>query len=689
MAEFIFEIGCEEIPAGFIEPAFTALERLFSDELRNLHIDFGTCKPFGTPRRLGIVIQDVADMQPDRVEETLGPKVAICFDADDQPTKVAIGFAKGQGVPVESLERVEGPKGLCVKATKSVKGQATAELLSQAIGRVIPKIPFRKSMRWGSHDETFARPVHWILAILGGQVLPASFAGVTSGNESRGHRFMNGQPFVVTNSETFFAELRERFVMADIAERRLMIRRKAEELAAEAGGELVLDEDLVEEVANLVEYPFGEVGRFDDDFLTVPKEILVNSMIHHQKYFPVQDKDGRLLPCFVVFINTRVDDPAVVVAGNQRVLRARLADARFFYGEDRKSSLESLTAGLGKVTFEERLGSIAEKVARMQEQVRYLADCVAEKSLDEALRSTALCKADLLSAVVYEFPDLQGVMGRIYAALDGEPEGVCRAVEQHYWPRFATDALPQSDTAALVALADKMDTIVGCFGVGLIPSGTADPYALRRQALGILRTLADRDYRVSLKDWVARAADILASKLTRSLEETVVDVLAFFEGRYRNWRSDTFRQDIVAAVTAADFNVLPEADAKMAALADFQKQPEFLSLATAFKRVMNILKERPEVSVAPDLFVEEAEKELWADYRNVRDVYEKAVAGGNYGSALESLAQLKAAVDRFFDDVLVMDKDTNIRNNRLALLTCLADLFTLVVDFRQLQTEQG
>ncbi len=687
MSELLFEIGCEEIPAGFIEPALNAMKERLADSLKALGLEHGEIRTFGTPRRLGLVLDGLPTRQADREEKAYGPKVQICFDADGNPTKAVQGFARGQGVAVEDLQQVEGPKGRCVMALRQVEGRPTPDLLPEVLSDLVRHVPFRKSMHWGSLDESFARPVHWILALLDGAVVPFRFAGIESGNESRGHRFAAPDPFPVKDSKEFFARLENAYVVVDAEERRDRIRAACERLAKEAGGREVAGEDLIREVANLVEYPFPALGSFEEEFLLVPAQILVNSMTSHQRYFPIDDGKGNLLPRFIVVSNTPVEDVSVAVRGNERVLRARLADARFFYREDRKKTLDDFAEGLSRVTFEEKLGTLAEKVERIKEHLRYLSPFIREDALSPALRAAEICKADLLTNIVGEFPDLQGEMGRIYAELEGEEREVFEAIEQHYRPRFAEDELPKTDTACLLALADKMDTIAGCFGVGLIPSGAADPYALRRQALGILRMLIDRNYRVPLSDWIAFSLSALTSKLTRDAQEVAGDLASFFEGRYRNMRKNDFEPDAIAAVLGAGFDVLPETENKLSALTEFQKKEEFRELAAAFKRVMNILKERPEGVIDPDLFAHEAESELWKRYQQVRDVAGVAFRESRYLDSLEAMVGLKEPVDRFFDDVLVMDKDEQIRNNRLILLGHLADLFLNVADFKKIQTD--
>lgn len=689
MAELILEIGCEELPAGFIRPAEEQLSASLAAALDAAGLTHGPLEIYGTPRRLGLVIRELAESQPDREERVTGPKLDFCYDANGAPTKALLGFAKTNGVEIADLGEVDGPKGRAVLAVKQLKGKPTAELLPEMLRTLVAKLAFRKSMRWAGHDESFARPVHYLVALFDGAVVPFSFAGVTSGTTSVGHRFMAPKPIEVRHIESYLAHLRQAYVMWDVAERERVIREEAQRLAREAGGKALLDDALVSEVANLVEFPVPILGHLDTRFLSVPKEILITTMMKNQRYFPVLDANGELMPFFITFANTQPEDPAVVAGGNERVLKARLSDARFFFEEDRKRTLESFTEGLAHVTFEERLGTLAEKVARVAAQVRFLApyaglDAAAQA---EAERAVALCKADLVCGVVYEFPELQGVMGRLYAEKDGEPAAVCAAIEQHYWPRFAEDALPEQPIAAAVALADKLDTLVGCFGVGLIPSGTADPYALRRQALGILRILVARGWRVPLSAWLAFSAETLAAKLKRPAAEVVTDVQRFLEGRYRAWVAKDHRADVLDAVLAAGFDILPEVEGKRLALDAFAAHPDFKNLAAAFKRVMNILKAPVTGTIDPARFESPAEGALWNAVEGMRADVARQVAGGEYRGAMERLSGLRAPVDAFFAEVLVMAPDEAVRRNRLVLLDTLAELFRSLADFRKIQTD--
>ena len=485
MAELIFEIGCEELPAGFIKPALEQLAANLDAALTQENLAHGPIETYATPRRLGLLIRDLSEEQPDREEQVVGPKLDFCYK-DGAPTKALLGFAASNKLDLAQLSEIDGPKGRCVLAVKQIKGRPTRELLPDLLATLIKKLAFRKSMRWAAHTESFARPLHWIVAVFDGAVVPLAFAGVESGNVSYGHRFLAPEPITVRHSASFLAHLEQAYVCYDQAKREELIRQEALRLAETVAGQALLGAELLAEVANLLEWPFGLLGRFDPTYLEVPKEILVSTMTKNQRYFAVLDASGNLMPYFITFANTRTEDEAVVVRGNERVLRARLADARFYFDEDRKHRLDSLLPKLAQVTFEERLGSYADKVARITEQVRFLASFIgiAGDEFALALRAAELCKADLQTGVVYEFPELQGTIGRYYAARDGEAEAVCVACEEHYWPRYAEDGLPRQAVAALIALADKMDTLAAASPWGSSPAAppTPTPYAAKRWA---------------------------------------------------------------------------------------------------------------------------------------------------------------------------------------------------------------
>lgn len=699
--ELFLEIGTEEIPAGFLPKAMADMEGIIARELTAARLGYGEIRTFATPRRLALAVMNVAAVQPDAEITETGPATSVAFDAEGGLTRAGEGFLRGKGwegsplavdakafsagviggFPNARIELVQAGKALKLAVTRTETGRPTHELLSEILPRIIAAIPFRKSMRWGDLDVRFARPIHWIVALFDGIVVPFAFGGIESGAVSRGHRFMANQPFPVRDLAHYLDECERHFVIPDPARRKEIIRRETHRVAKSAGGQLMPDEGLLEEVSYLVEYPSAVHGTFDRSFLEVPKEVLITSMRSHQRYFSATDQDGKLLPVFITIPNTLAEDPSVVVKGNERVLRARLSDARFFFDEDRKVPLEKRVESLKSVVYQQKLGTSYEKMERFRELALWLAADLAPARADNVRRAATLCKADLVTGMVGEFPEVQGIMGREYALHDGESAEVADAIAEHYLPTQAGGDLPSSDIGALVSLADKMDTICGCFGVGLIPTGSADPYALRRSAIGIINIMLDRGYRTALDGFVDKSLDLLASKLTRPREDVRNDVLEFFRGRFVNLMSDRFPADVVDAVVSAGFRDLVGSEEKIVALAEFKRRPDFEPLAVAFKRVCNIVKGGVDLPVDAALFQEEAEARLHAAFGALTGKVATLTAERDYLAALSEIATLKEPVDGFFDKVMVMAEDERVRNNRLALLTGIARLFGAIADF--------
>ncbi len=689
--ELLLEIGTEEIPAAFMPGALAALKSLMEKELSARRITFKETQTFGTPRRLVLMAHKVAPVQTDLESEKLGPAKNIAFDKDGKPTKSAMGFAKGQGVDIKDITIVSTDKGEYICAKKHEKGVATASLLPEIFTRVLGQLPFPKSMRWRDLDTRFARPVHWIVALYSGAVVPFTFASIDSGDISRGHRFMAPGPVQVSGITSYLEAMKKASVVIDQNERKKTIVEKLNELAKKAGGMPDADDALVDEVMFLVEAAFPVLCSFEKEFLELPKEVLVTTMKKHQKYFPVLDAEGRALNYFIAVNNTEVIDAAVVVSGHERVLRARLSDARFFYGEDQKKSLPGLSESLKNVLYQKKLGTSYEKMERFRSLAAHLAETLMNPTIKTKVeRAAYLCKADLVSEMVGEFPELQGVMGREYARLAGEPEAVCEAIYEHYLPRFAGDELPASDVGAVVSIADKLDTIAGCFAVGLIPTGTADPYALRRQCLGIINILLSRKFNVSLADLAAAAADQLAAKTSRPKDDIVADVLAFFSGRLSNQlTSQGVAHDVVEAVLCLGLDNVTDSANRIEALQKMKKDADFEPLAVSFKRVVNILKKsgRPEAAIDPAMFEHDAERRLHQKYLEIRDKVRELMAQKMYLDALRLISTIRETVDGFFDNVMVMADDMNVRQNRLALLGEIASLFTSFADFSKIAAE--
>lgn len=684
--ELLLEIGTEELPAGFIFDALAQMKDIAARLLSEKKIPFGSVSVAGTPRRLALVVSDLADRQPDQSREITGPPKRVAFDDNGNPTPAAIGFARSQGVDVSALTTIKTPKGEYLLIKKDEKGEGTAVLLKALLPEICRTISFPKSMRWGSETISFARPIHWILAIYGGAVIPFNFGSIKSGRVTYGHRFTAPDPVEVTDFADYKDKLSRSGVIVDPEERKSMIINGITQAAAAAGGRTLPDEGLLNIVTNLVEYPAAVCGSFAAEYLSLPRPVLIAAMREHQKYFAVVNDKGELLPNFIAVNNTPVANPAMITRGHERVLRARLHDAGFFFAEDRKEPLAARTERLKGVIFHSKLGTSYEKVMRIKELAIFLAEKICPDRLVEVERAAYLCKADLLTAMVGEFPTLQGIMGREYALLSGEKKEVADAILEHYRPAFAGDALPAGQIGCILSIADKMDTIAACFGIGLTPSGTADPYALRRQALAILHIVLGRSFDVSLKELIARSTTLLAGKITGDINKTGEDVLSFFRTRYLYLLSGQADADVIEAVTSLHFDRLRETQGRIEALQQFKSRPEFQDLSTSCKRVVNISRDNEETDVDPSLFVHPAEGRLYTSYGQINEKVREQMKRRDYPGALQETAGLKKSIDEFFDAVMVMDKDERLRRNRLNLLTLITNLFKNIADFDKLQS---
>lgn len=688
--ELLLEIGTEEIPAAFLPRAMEDLGEMIRQAFRESRITHGEVITMATPRRLILCVKDVAERQEDQVVEKLGPAKAVAFDENGQPTRAALGFATGQGVKVEDLTIVQTEKGEYVCARKTLSGVATASLLPEMLENLILNLPFPKSMRWGSYNLRFARTIHWILALFGGEVVPFTIEYITSGKESRGHRFMSPQAFEVANLDDYLAKARQHFVICDPEERRRIIEEEAHKVASKVDGRPLVQEKLLGEVVFLVEYPVTLLGSFDPPFLSLPRDVLTTCMMSHQKYFPVVGQDGQLLPYFITVANTAPANPEVVVKGNEKVIRARLTDARFFFEADLKVPLEKRLEELKDVVYHRLLGTSYEKVERFRSLARFIVERVDKKLAVRVDRVAFLAKADLNTQMVGEFPELQGVMGREYAKRQGEDPIVAEAIYEHYLPVSAGGELPKTDEGAIVSIADKLDTICGFFGVKLSPTGAADPYALRRQALGIVNIILARGYHLNLGELIDFSLSQLHHKITEPVEKVKEGVMEFFRGRLENYLiSQGYRPDVVQAVTSTGFEDLCQCVSRIKALERFMGEPSFLPLNSAFRRVANILKGQSSFGVVqPSLFQTEEEKRLWERFREaeerIQNIY---LPNEDYFSALHELASLREPVDDFFDHVMVMVEVENIRENRVSLLGRMAGLFRRIGDFSRLTVE--
>jgi len=685
--ELLLEIGTEEIPAEFLPRALRDMKDIIGREFSQRRILHGEVRTMATPRRLVLCVKDVAERQEDQVIEKLGPAKRVSFDENGNPTKAALGFAKGQGIDISELETIVTEKGEYIGARKKIVGEETRGLLAEILKNFILSIPFQKSMRWMNLEIRFARPIHWILALFGGEVISFKLENIKSGGRSHGHRFMRPEFFEVRDFEDYLKKAREHFVIVDQEERKNIIIEEIEKAARSVSGKVLIKDELLEEVNYLVEYPTAVCGSFDGDFLELPRDVLVTTMVEHQKYFPVTDVEGNLLPHFITVNNTLARDPAVVARGNEKVIRARLADARFFFIEDQKIPLEKHFEELRHVVFHSLLGTSYEKVGRFRELAAFIAEKINPALKPTVDRAAHLAKADLETQMVYEFPDLQGIMGREYALLAGENPVVAKAIYEHYLPVSAGGSLPETDEGAIVSIADKVDTICGFFGVNQIPTGTADPYALRRQALGVINIILARGYPLKLDELVEKSLAILGDKLKRSLAETKKDVLEFFKGRFENQLiSQGYSYDVVDAVLATGIADLAGALKKIEAMVVFRNRPDFEPLAVAFKRVCNIIKNFREGAVDEGLFVQKEESELYLSYLDIRERALNLMHKDDYENALVEMARLRKPVDNFFEAVLVMAEDDKVRYNRLSLLEAISGLFYGVADFSRIVT---
>ncbi len=683
-SELLLEIGTEEIPARFIPPVLHEMASSFGKLLEQERIAAGEIRTWGTPRRLALVVTGVATSQAEVAEEVIGPPKAVAFDATGRPTAAAQGFAKAQGVQVSDLIEVDTPRGVYLAVRKRAFGRPTFECLRELLPGFILGLSFPKSMRWGSQSLTFARPIHWILARFGGAVLPFELGDVASGGVTYGHRFLAPEIREAADAASYIATLRDARVIVDPKERGALLAAQLKEAAARAGGEVVPNPGLLEENTFLVEYPSVVVGNFEDKFLALPDEVLITSMREHQRYFSLRGGDSKLLPHFIAVNNTLTRDPDLVRQGHERVLRARLSDAMFFFQEDSKVPLANRVEALKGVVFHSLLGTSYEKMERFRD----LAGKLAPELADLTRRAATLSKADIVTEMVGEFPSLQGVMGRIYALLSGEPPEVATAIFSHYLPRHADDDLPGDPVGVLVGLSDRLDTICGCFGVGLIPTGTADPYGLRRHALAVIRILRARQLHLDLPEVVLAALDLLKGKISRSPEETALEVLDFFQTRLQHLLlSEGFDHETVAAVLAAGARDLVDAADKVKALDEVRRSPEFPALAVAFKRVINISREA-EAGEVTELLFEYPEERLLGEAAQLMEMeVAAALKKRDYPGVCRALANIRGPVDAFFEQVLVMAEDPKVRRNRLALLARISRTFLLMADFSRITTQ--
>ncbi|MDY4594012.1 MAG: glycine--tRNA ligase subunit beta [[Pasteurella] aerogenes] len=684
---FLAEIGTEELPPKALKKLATAFAENVEAELNQAGLSFDKVEWFAAPRRLAVKVLGLATSQPSKEVEKRGPAVSAAFDAEGKPTKAAEGWAKGCGITVEQAERIATDKGEWLVHRAVIEGQPTKNLLVGMISNALAKLPIPKTMRWGDKTEQFVRPVHTVTLLLGDELIEGEILGIASGTTIRGHRFLGEREFQISHADQYPALLKEKgSVVADFNERKALILAKAQEKATALGGVADIEEDLLDEVTSLVEYPNVLAAKFEERFLAVPAEALVYTMKGDQKYFPIYDKEGKLLPHFIFVSNINPEDPSKIIEGNEKVVRPRLTDAEFFFKTDLKQRLEDQLPRLETVLFQQQLGTLLDKTKRIQALAGEIASQIgADKA--KAERAGLLSKCDLMTNMVFEFTDTQGVMGMHYARHDGEDEEVAVALNEQYMPRFAGDELPKSLVASSVALADKFDTLTGIFGIGQAPKGSADPFALRRAALGALRIIVEKNLPLDLAEIVKKSTALFGDKLTNA--NVVEDVVDFMLGRFRAWYQDEgIAVDVIQAVLARRPTRPADFDARVRAVSHFRMLDSAEALAAANKRVGNILaKAEGEISSEIDrtLLVEPEEKALAEQVLALQTELAPLFAKGDYQTALVRLADLREVVDNFFDKVMVNAEEPKLRLNRLAILSRLQNLFLQVADISLLQ----
>lgn len=684
--DFIVEIGTEELPPKALQTLATCFEQNIVDELTKLGLSFEGTAWYAAPRRLAVRVNQLAAQQADKIVEKRGPALAGAFDAAGQPTKAAQAWAASNGISVEQAERLETDKGAWLVHKATVLGAATVSLLPAVVTTALAKLPIAKPMRWGHSTAEFIRPVHTVVMLYGNDIVPASVLGKTSGRHTHGHRFHAPALVEIANADSYLATLEQAYVVADYAKRRAFIAAEVAKTAASLQGVVAPDEALLDEVTSLVEWPVVLVGSFEERFLQVPAEPLISTMKDNQKYFPLLDSHGKLLNKFIFVTNINSKDPSQIISGNEKVVRPRLTDAQFFFGVDQKTKLADRLDSLSTVLFQQKLGTLRQKSERIARLSAYIAGKIGA-NIEHAERAGLLSKTDLMTNMVGEFPETQGIMGMHYARLDGEPEAVALALNEQYQPRFSGDVLPAQLESCAVAIADKMDSLVGIFGIGQAPKGDKDPFALRRAAIGALRIMVEKQLPLDLLELIAVSQQTFGDKLTQAT--VAEDVLEFMLARFRAWyEAEGYAVDVIQAVLARRPTNPADFDRRVKAVAEFRKLDAASALAAANKRVANILAkvegELPQL-INRSLLQPGAEQEL-ADALAAKQVeLDSLFQAGDYNTALSTLSSLRQVIDQFFDEVMVNVEDQAVRQNRLALLNQLRQAFLFVADIAVLQ----
>lgn len=696
MSTILFELGSEELPPKSLKPLRDSLQASVETQLQDANISYDHLKVMAAPRRLSLLIEGISDKQPDRVEQKRGPAVKAAYDAEGNPTRAAEGFAKGLGIDVSELMTIETDKGDYIGYELTVQGQKTTELLPTIFQNALDNLPIAKRMRSGASREEFVRPVKWLVLMQDDQVIEASIQGLQAGNQTLGHRYHSPQPIVIAHAKDYESILEANKVIVDFDRRQQLIVEGVKKLSVEVNAEAIVPQDLLDEVTALVDLPVALRASFEERFLQVPQEALISTMQADQKYFCLTDKEGKLQPYFIFISNIESKDPSQVVSGNEKVVRPRLADAEFFFLQDQKQPLIEMSENLKNLVFQDKLGTIWEKSERIAKLAAIIATTFKDQNIDgysdidveQTKRAALLSKADLTSTLVGEFPELQGIAGTYYARLNGEPETIAAAIEEQYLPKFSGDVLPKTPIGICLALADRLDTLVGIFGIDQAPTGSKDPFSLRRSAIGVLRILIEKKLPINLKELIEQAVENYQGKLADD-QKTLTQVMAFINSRYRAMYTEQgISVDSIQAVLAINPNQPLDFDQRLQAVNEFHNLPQAATLAEINKRVANILaKSEGEVgqSVDESVLAEEAEKTLYQALTVAKTEVAPLQAEAQYNQILQSLATLEAPLTGFFDNVMVNSEDEALKANRLALLKQVRELFLTVADVGELQ----
>ena len=680
----LFEVGVEELPSRFVSSTLQQIKSNLTKMLSENRIEFNEIDTYGTPRRLTFIVKGISDRQSNLEEEVKGPSKKIALDADGNFTKPALGFMKSKGIKEEDVIFKTIGKDEYIFGTIRQEGKETSEVLKNILPEAVKSVTFPKAMRWGGKNMRFARPIRWIVTLLNDNILNFDLEGIQSSNITKGHRFLGESEFEVNSLEDYLNKLEKNYVILDQDRRKEIIKSQCIEVAKSLNGEVEIDEDLLEEVTHLVEYPTAFYGEFNEDYAKLPKEVVTTPMQQHQRYFPVV-KNGKLLPNFIAVRNGndyRIDK---VKAGNEKVLVARLEDALFFYKEDTKKGLETYIEKLKSVVFQAKLGTIYDKSLRIEKLSSDIIDLLnLNNDKEDTIRAAKLCKADLVTSMVFEFTELQGIMGREYAKVSGENETVSEAIFEHYLPRFAGDILPKTNSGIILSLADKLDSISGFFAIGIQPTGSQDPYALRRQALGILNILMDSKIDVSLETLVKLSLDNY-SNLEFNKEDVINSIMEFFKERIKNlFRDLGIRYDVIDAVLSSNINDISDMHLRATELNNWLDKDELVEMLTAFNRVSTLAQKSESSKVDKDLLKEEAEINLYNEFKNTKEKVNNLLKDKKYSEALDSFASLRQSIDNMFDSVMIMDKDESIKNNRLGLLKQIYDTMLSICDLSKI-----